>query len=173
VASNPETSPTFSFQLSRDEYSSLLRRGNLSTARLRIFLLFFFAMTVVGFILRTTSAKDVGRPLFGLGLSFLIVFAIFIVYLGPSMTWKRDPTLAEPQSVTVATQGMTVTTSDRTMTLDWQRLSSAIELQKGFTFVFTGPPTIVLLPKRVIVSNQDLNFIRGFVPKPFIRIARI
>jgi cytochrome c biogenesis factor len=132
-----------------------------------------FVMTVVGFILRTTSAKDVGRPLFGIGFSFLIVFSFFLVYMGASLAWKRDPGLALVQSVTITAHGMTATTSDRALNLDWRRINAAVELQGGFFFVFYGPPTVVLIPKRAIATNQDLEFVRRFVPKPFFKIGRM
>jgi hypothetical protein len=172
TSSGESASTTFSFQLSKSEYSSLFRRGNLSTPRLRGLLSILLAMTVVGFLLRSTSERDVGRPLFGIGFAFLIVFGVFVVFMGASAGWKRDPTLASTQSVTITEQGVILTTSDRTITLDWQRVSSAIEIQKGFFFVFTGPPTVVLVPKRAITKEQDLTYIRRFVPKPFFRISR-
>jgi hypothetical protein len=130
-------------------------------------------MSIVGLFLRMTSVRGLGRFLFGIGSSALIVFVVFIIFLGASTSWKRDPSLATTQDVTLTSRGVTVTTSDRTMTLDWRRISSAIELQKGFFFVFTGPPTLVLLPKRVIANDQDLTYVRGFVPRPFFRIERV
>jgi hypothetical protein len=140
---------------------------------LRAVLFGFVVIMIVGFILRMTAAMTLGRFFIAFGTTFLVVFLVLLVFRGPAMAWKRDPTLASSQSVTITNQEVVVTTSDRTIKLDWQRLSSAIELQKGFFFVFTGPPTVVLLPKRAIGADQDLTFVRGFVPKPFIRISRI
>lgn len=172
TSSGDIASPTFSFQLSKSEYCSLYRRGNLSSPRLRGLLFLLFAMTVVGYILRSTPAKDVGRPMFAIGFAFLVVVAVFLVFLSASSSWKRDPNLASAQSVTVSEEGVTLSTSDRTITLNWQRVNSAIEIQRGFFFVFTGPSTLVLIPKRAIANEQDLTYIRGFVPRPFFRISR-
>jgi hypothetical protein len=140
---------------------------------LRTLFFLFSATTIVGFFLRTASAKDVGRPLFGLGFSFLIVFSVFVLLLEAPLAWKRDPSLAAIHSVTITTHGATLATSDRTKFLDWLSVSSAIELKDGFFFVFTGPQTVMMIPKRAIATDQDLTFVRSFVPKPFFRIQRI
>src|ERR1700722_12001071 len=170
VNSNGEfSSRTFSFELSRNEYCSLYRRGNLATNRLRVIMFVLITVSVVGLILQTHGEKKFGGVLFAYGCTFFIFIVVLSVVLTPGLSWRRDPSLASTRQVTIDSQGITVTTSDLTARLDWQRLSTAVETEKGFQFVFRSPPTVVLLPKSSLGSTQDLEFVRDFLPRKYIR----
>jgi hypothetical protein len=128
--------------------------------------------SVVGLILRTHGEKKLGGVLFAYGYTFFLFFVVLSLILAPGLSWRRDPSLASTLQVTIDSQDITVTTSDRTVRLDWQRLSTAVETEKGFQFVFRSPPTVVLLPKRSLGSTQDLEFVRDFLPRKYIQIFR-
>jgi hypothetical protein len=154
------------------EYCSLFRRGNLATTRLRVIIFVLAVVSVVGLILRTHGEKTLGGVLFAYAFTFFFAFVILTTMLAPGLSWRRDPSLATTQRVTIDGQDITVTTRDRTARLEWQRLSTAVEIEKGFQFVFRSPPTVVLIPKRVIATAQDQEFVRDFLPRKFIRIVR-
>jgi hypothetical protein len=172
AASVESASVTFSFQLSRSEYSSLFRRGTLALGRTKVLLSSFTALMVLGLILRNTGPRALGKLLFAIDFSFLFSMVVVVLLLSPHLAWRSDRSLASMQSVTITHQAISLRTSNRTRTHDWLGVAPALEIDKGFYFAFRGPSTLILLPKRAITTDDDMRIVRSFV-KQRSRIRRI